>query len=213
MLEQELKNIWKNSAKIEKVKFDTSRLLIEINDRMTQLERGIRRRDRREIGTALVSIPVFAYIAYVIPFPLTKVGAILAILNFVYFIYRLRTNKKRKRPTQLDASFANQLENQKANLKEESRLLNTVEYWFLIPAFIPYCLSIIGLGNPADYDWNSDVARMFFPLPLSAKITSIVIAVVMFTLIIWVNKRVVKKTLKPMIADIENIQEQLEKVF
>lgn len=211
MLEQELKEIWKHSADGEKIKFDLSRLMIELNGKMNRIERGIRRRDRSEIITSILAIPIFGYLAYEVPFPLTKVGLILAIIGFVWVIYKYRVNKKNKFPTRLNLSFREQLENQKANMAQEAQLLDTVLYWFLIPSFIPYTISILGLGNPDEYGWSNRIANELLPIPFIYKLASLVLAAVIYAAILWTNKRILKKTLQPLIKDIEQVQYQLEK--
>ena len=54
MLEQELKEIWKNSSQKEKIKFETSRLLIDLKSKMDHIEKAIHRRDRTEIAASIL---------------------------------------------------------------------------------------------------------------------------------------------------------------
>lgn len=212
MLEQELKEIWKNSADGEKIKFDLSRLMMELNKKMNQMERSIRRRDRREIFTAIIAIPIFGYLAYEVPFPITKIGLILAMIGFGWGIYKFRANKKNKLPTRLNLSFREQLENQKANMVQEAKLLDTVLYWFLIPSFFPYAISILGFGNPADYGWSHPLINELLPIPFIYKVAYLVLGIIIYGAILWTNKWVLKKTVQPLIKDIERVQQQMEKI-
>ncbi len=150
MLEQELKNIWKNSSQAAKIKFDLSRLLSALNGKMNRIEKSIRRRDITETTVAILMIPVFGYFAYEIPFPLTKVGSILIIIWLGYLIFKLRDVKKHKPRVDLTLSFREQLENQKAYMLQQARLLDTVLYWYLLPPFIANAILVLGLGNPAE---------------------------------------------------------------
>ena len=59
MLEQELKNIWQNSPQKEIVKFEKSKLLIDLNYDLNKFEKSIKNRDRREIVAAIIVFIVF----------------------------------------------------------------------------------------------------------------------------------------------------------
>lgn len=212
MIEQELKEIWKNSSQIEKIKFDLSRLMMDLENKTTKIERVIRRRDRTEIGTAIFAIPMFALFAYEIPFPISKVGIILSMFWFGYVIYRLKSVQKYKRPADLSSSFKEQLENQKFHLQKQFHLLNTILYWYLIPPFVFFSITIYGFGDPADYGWSNWVANQIFPLSLTAKIANIVVCVLLYAAIYWMNISACRKTLSPVIKEIERVQSQLNQV-
>jgi len=210
MLEQELKEIWRNSSQEEKIKFDLSRLIIDLNDKTSSIEKNIRRRDNTDFVTAILSVPIFGYIAYVIPFPITKVGIILAMIGFIWGIIKRRNHKKNKLPIQLNLTFREQLKNQRINMLKEVRLLDTVLYWFIIPSFIPYAISIIGLGDPTEYGWSNTMLNQLLPISLSYKMANLIFAVAIFATILWTNKRIIRKTLKPLIKDIDKVMHQLE---
>ncbi|WP_024769092.1 hypothetical protein [Aquimarina macrocephali] len=210
MLEQELKEIWKNSSETERIKFDLSKLMIELNDKINRFERAFRRRDREELITAIISIPIFGYIAYLIPFPITKIGVVLAMIGFIWGIFERRNHRKQKAPVNLILSFQEQLKNQKNNIHREVKRYDTVLYWFLIPNFIPYTISIIGLGDPTEYGLSNTILNQLLPISFIYKIGSLVFAVVIFIAIFWAYKRVIRKQFKPLIEDIDKVMHQLE---
>ena len=105
MLEQELKEIWRNSSRTEKIKFETSRLLIDLKNKINRMEKSIRNRDIAEITTAILMIPVFGYFAYEIPFMVTKVGCILTMIWVGYLIFKLKDVKRHKLPINLVLSY------------------------------------------------------------------------------------------------------------
>ncbi|WP_074407707.1 hypothetical protein [Aquimarina megaterium] len=210
MLEQELKEIWKNSSETERIKFDLSKLMIELNDKINRFERAFRRRDREELITTVISIPIFGCIAYLIPFPITKVGVILAMIGFIWGIFERRNHRKQKAPINLTLPFQEQLENQKNNMYREVKRYDTVLYWFLIPSFIPYAISIIGLGDPTEYGLSNTILNQLLPISFIYKIGSLVFAVVIFVAIFWAYKRVIRKQFKPLIKDIDKVMHQLK---
>ncbi len=209
MLEQELKDLWRNSPEEEKIRFDLSRLLIDLNGQLADLNARIKRRDRNDIITMLVSIPVFCYLVNIIPFPITKTGLVLAILGTIWHVFKRRNHYLRRLPVDHTKPFKEQLEVQKLNLLHEEKLMSTVLYWFLIPSFIPFAVSILGLGNPADYGWSNFFVDQVLPMPLIYKLAHLMFAVIVFWVIYWENNRIVKQTLKPMIKEIEEAQQEL----
>lgn len=209
MLEQELKNIWKSSSEIERIKFDLSRLMMDLNDKMKGLERAIRRRDRREIGAAVIGIPLFAYLAYELPFPVAKLAALLNIGHFIYLIIKFRRMQKKKRPVDFAASFTEQLDHQKSDMQEQVRLLDSVLWWYVLPPYLLNIMLIAGIGDPATYDW-APLLKDSVPVMATEKITMIMGLGIFYALIVWMNKRAVKKTLKPTISEIDRVLLQLE---
>lgn len=209
MLEQELKDLWRNAPEKERIKFDLSRLLLDLNGQLNDLNARIKRRDRNDIITMLIGIPVFSYLIYVIPFPITKTGLVLAILGMVWYVFKLRNHYLHRLPVDYTKPFKVQLEVQKLNLLHEEKLMSTVLYWFLIPSFIPFAVSIMGLGNPVHYGWSNFFVDQVLPMPLVYKLAYLTFAVIVFGAIYWENNRIVKQTLKPLIREIEEAQQEL----
>jgi uncharacterized membrane protein len=210
MLETELKEIWKNSSAEERIKFDLSRLIIDVNEKVSKLEQAIRSRDIADLVTSLVSIPIFGFLAYVVPFPVTRIGILLAMVGFIWNIIAKRIHQKKKQPVSATTSFREQLAVQKSRLLQEIRLSDTVLYWFLLPGFIPFAVSILGLGDPMAYGLTNELINQILPMSFAFKLGNLLFAVVVFGAIYWANKRNIRKTLVPMIEDIENAQQQLE---
>lgn len=209
MIEQELKNIWRNSSQVEKIKFDLSRLLIDLNDKATHLNNVIRKRDRREIIASAIGAIMFIYFAYEIPFIITKIGCLLSVSWFIYLVFKLRDNRRLKRPTDLTLPFKEQLENQRQNMEQEARLLNSVLYWYVLPPFIANIVFIFGVGDPTAFGWEPQLID-FIPVTMASKFSMIGFIALFSTFIVWLNKRAVKKTLNPIIQDIDRVQQQLE---
>jgi hypothetical protein len=210
MLEQELKNIWRNSSKTERIKFETSRLMIDLNKKMNRFEKAIHYRDIREIFSSVLGILLFGYFTYEIPFVLTKAASFFGMIWFAYVIYRFRSAKKQKLSPNLSLTFREQLENQKSNMLQQARLLDTVFYWYLLPPFIMNILFVLGLGDPNEYDWSNTIANELLPIPPINKIIYLIFIAVLYAGILWLNKRAVKKDIKPVIKEIERVQLQLE---
>lgn len=184
--------------------------MMELETKTTKIERDIRKRDRRKIGTSIAAVPVFIYLAFEIPFPISKVGLVLTIFWFLYVIYRLRSVQKYKRPIDLSTSFRQQLSNQKRHLQKQFELISTVLYWYLLPAFVFFCLTIYGFGDPADYGWDNWLAVNVFPFSLAAKWANVGVCIVLYAVIYRSNINSSRKNLTPLIEEIERVEEQLD---
>jgi len=218
MLEQELKDIWKNSSQEEKISFDLSQLMVELNRKIDRLKKIIHRRDLREIGASIFGIIGFSYLGYEIPFPITKIACVLTIGWFFYVIYKLRKNKKQKITVDISLPFVEQMTNQKANLLRELQLLKSVLYWYVIPPVIFNILFIFGFGNPAEYEWNPWLIKKLtlenslylLPIALNVKLLYISGTLLFNVFIIWINKRAVRISLLPLIENADTIISELE---
>ncbi len=96
MIEEELIKIWQSSPNQERVKFEKSRLMIDVQSSMDHFHRKIKYRDLREQIAVAIIIPVFAYYAYSIPHLLSKVASVLIIGYALFVAIRIKKAKKHK---------------------------------------------------------------------------------------------------------------------
>ena len=169
MLEQELKNIWKNSSKTARISIETDRLVQEFDTKMTTIQKNIRKRAVREISASVFGILLFSFLAYEIPFPITKFSCFLSILWFAYVIYKFRKSNQQNSSEKLSLPLKEQLTHKKQLLQQQLKLLNSAAYWYAAPSLITNFIFIIGLRNPADYNWTNQIAESLLPLSVNAK--------------------------------------------
>ena len=210
MLEQELKNIWKNASKTAAIDIETDKLIEEFDVKITSIQKKIRKRDTREITASVIGIIFFSYLAYEIPFPITKFSCFLSIGWFVYVIYKFKKSKKQNTTEKLSVPLTKQLACKKILIKQQIKLLNSAAYWYAGFSFITNFIFILGLENPADYIWKNQLAENLLPITTSTKITTLIGLAFFYIFIAWINKRVVKKELQPILRNIETIQQQLQ---
>lgn len=210
MIEQELKNIWRNSSETSKIQFDMTQLFNDFKTGMENRERIVRIRDRREIFGAIIAIVIFGYFAYYTPFIVSKTGAILMIASYVFYILKLRANRKSKHTQNLFLPIEEQLQHQKQFMMNQAKLLGTVLYWMALPMFFSYLLFIWGTGDPSQYQIPSLLAEVL-PVKLSSKITWSIFMAIIYLYIVRLNKRAVAVNWKPLIKQIDTIINQLKK--
>ena len=210
MLEQELKNIWKNSSKTARISIETDRLVQEFDTKMTTIQKNIRKRDVREISASVFGILLFSFLAYEIPFPITKFSCLLSILWFAYVIYKFRKSNQQNSSEKLSLPLKEQLTHKKQLLQQQLKLLNSTGYWYAGPSFITNFIFIIGLRNPADYNWTNQIAENLLPLTVNAKVGTIIGLGIFYLLVVWVHKIAAKKDVHPILKSIEAIQQQIK---
>ncbi len=210
MLEQKLKEIWKNSSQKEHISIETSQLIKELNTKMSSIQKVIKIRDIREISASAIGMLIFIYLLYEIPFPITRLACSLSIVWFAYVIFKLRKSKTQHITSHLDLSMKDQLADQEAAIQHQADLLDSIAYWYAIPPFIINCIFLLGLGNPADYNWTNSLAGSILPLTVNLKIITIIGLAFFYAFIIWINKRAARKEIKPILKNIAIIQQQLD---
>jgi len=209
MLEQELKNIWNNSSQTAEISIETNQLVGELNARVHSIQKQIRNRDVREITASVIGILIFSYFLYEIPFPITKLACSLSIIWFALVIFKSRKSRKQNMTTNLSLSMTAQLAHQETTMQQQASLLNSAAYWYSIPSFITNFIFIVGLENPADYDWTNSIANSVLPLSVNLKIITLIGLAFFYSFTIWLNKRAVIRVLKPLLENIKTMQQQL----
>ena len=210
MLEQELKNIWKNYSKTARISIETDRLVQEFDTKMTTIQKNIRKRDVREISASVFGILLFSFLAYEIPFPITKFSCFLSILWFAYVIYKFRKSNQQNSSEKLSLPLKEQLTHKKQLLQQQLKLLNSAAYWYAAPSLITNFIFIIGLRNPADYNWTNKIAESLLPLSVNAKAGTLIGLGIFYLLVVWVHKIAAKKDVHPILKSIEAIQQQIK---
>ncbi len=210
MLEQELKDIWKNSSQTGQISIETKQLTEELNTKINSIQKKIRSRDITEISASVIGILLFGYLLFEIPFPITKVACSLAIAWFVFVIVKFRKSKLQNTKTDFSLTISNQLNNVKKSMLHQSSLLDSALYWYAIPPFIMNFIFILGLENPIDYNWSSSVAESLLPLSFNFKIITLVGLASFYAFTFWVNKRTLNKDVKPTLERIEKLQQQIK---
>lgn len=210
MLEQELKNIWNNSSQTAKISIETQHLIEELNTKVNSIQKQIRIRDIREISASVIGILIYSYLLYEIPFPITKLSCAFSIIWFVFVIFKFRKSKKQNTKNNLSLSMTEELAHQEITMQQQVVMLDSSAYWYVIPPFIINFIFISGLGNPIDYHWTNSIAENLLPLSINLKMGTLIGLTFFYTFIIWINKRVVTKDIKPLLENIKTMRQQLQ---
>lgn len=194
-MEEELIKIWQSSPNQERVKFEKSRLMIDVQSSIDRLHREIKNRDLREQLAAAIVIPVFAYYAYAIPHLLTKVASVLIVSWAVYIVMRLRNAKKNK-PSAFTETYLEYLHKTREYLHIQKQLLDSVFYWYILPGMTLTMLFVLGFGV---------AGRVAYIIKMALGNVALAIATY------FLNKRGVKKQIMPRLVKVDELIALMEK--
>jgi len=196
MIEDELINIWQSSSNQERVKFEKSKLMIELQSSLDYLNRWWKFGVRVEIVAAFIAIPIFVFITFWIPYTSSKIASAFIIIYVVFVITRLTSIKKFK-PSDLEENYLTYLKKSRKYLEAQGNLLETYKYWGMTPLYPIIFLFVFD----------------FWEIPSKR----IVIVILFFNMIgmhifaYFFHKRRVKNEIKPRIKRVDEVIESLKK--
>lgn len=168
--------------------------LADVRARATRFQSRIRTRNFIEYAAAALVIGVFGWMAWLIPEPAVKAGAVLIILGALYVCWKLHALAGAESVSGPDTA-SSLAEFHRAQLVRQRTALASVWQWYLAP-FVPGMLVFI-LGTSLSADTN---------LPMAARLvsaaTSLGMGAAIFGTVWWLNQRVVKR-LDREIAEID----------
>lgn len=195
MIEEELVKIWQSSPNHEVVKFEKSRLMLDVQSGIDRFNKLVKNRDLREMAGGVIAVPIMAYIGFRSPYLLTKIGAVLSIISGLYVVLRLN-NARRQGIGSLNTTYLQYLYDHKLNVRAQIHLLETVLYWYILPFYISISLMLLG---PYLEHGNLD---SFLIKQIGATIFALVIY--------YLNQQAIKKTLHPRLTKIDELIHLME---
>ena len=190
---QDFKAIWQAGNNKDFVKFKPEQISKEIISKLDNFNKAVKRNAYTEIVVSIMLIPVFSYLAIEIPFMLSKIGAIIITLSMILIIYKMLQSQQ-KENEKFDLPIQSFLLNRKQLLLNQIKLIDNVLYWYILPPGIGVLLFVIGAS-----------ASLF------SLIISLVLSVLVYVFIYIINKRAVKKRFKPLLEELENCINELNK--
>ncbi len=175
------------------VKIDSDALVKLVRRNQKTMETTIFWRDFREVGIALMLVPVWIWMGQSDDLPWTWYLVVPALLWIAGFLIVDRRAQQRKQPQPGD-SLRESVEHSLAQITHQIRLLKTVFRWYLLPIALPLVVFQLHGGLLA----SGLVARLIF-----------------FVLICWgvyeLNQWAVRKDLEPRRDELQNFLESLDR--
>ena len=196
MIEEELIKIWKTSPFQEQVKFERSRLMMDVQANLDQFHKSMKWLYLRESLGAIATIPMFTYFVFQAPNIVSKIGAGLIALWACYILFVVKKTKK-KSPDGSTANYMQFLKDTKDYLDLQMKLRLSIFYWYVLP-FLSFCyLFMLGfiLEKSADL--------VFI---LGAGIYCLVIGIAIY----YLNRRSAKKFVGPKLEKVTSLIKTME---
>ncbi|WP_424003658.1 hypothetical protein [Maribacter sp. IgM3_T14_3] len=195
MIEDELIKIWQSSSNQECIKFEKSKLMIELQSSLKRLDKWWNYIELSETVLAIFGVLLSTFLLFKIPFILTKIALALMIICAVYLIIKYRGVKKFQ-PSDLENNYLNYLKKNREYLQAQKKFLKTYFYWGILPVYPIMLLFTISV-------WEK------VPIHLIALINLATIGIGIYGY--FLNKKRVKREITPRISGINELINQLEK--
>lgn len=142
-MEDELIKIWQSSPEIEQVKFEKSRLILDMQSSLERFHRLIKYSLLVEQIAVIIIIPIFLFIVYWVPPVLSKIASFLIVLWAIWYMFRLRKIKERQ-PKSITLNYLEYLKKNRGYLRYLKNMTDTAMYWYILPPMTFYFMFIIG---------------------------------------------------------------------
>jgi uncharacterized membrane protein len=197
MIEDELIKIWQSSSNQERIKFEKSKLMIELQSSLNRLHRWWNYLELSETFLAVFGVLLSILLLFKIPFILTKIALALMIICAVYLIIKYRGVKK-FHPNDLEENYLNYIKKNKEYLLVQKKFLRTYVYWGILPVFPIMILFTISI-------WKKIPENFIIGL-IFINIATIGMGVYGY----FLNKKRVKKEITPRISRVNELINKLE---
>lgn len=191
MKEDELKKIWKSSPDEELIRLEKSRLISNMQSDVDRWIKMLKNRDSYLLTGILFSTILLGIMAYTVPFILSKIGAILCLLSFIYWYIRYKQVKKLK-PRSYSETFIDYLFKIRKYLKNEKKFSDQILYSLFLPVTLGAVLFRFG------YFINTQESLLKI-------IGIIVISTIGYFIYIWTNAQITSRLQK-----VEDMIESME---
>jgi hypothetical protein len=124
MIEDELIKIWQSSSKQELIKFEKSKLMIELQSSLKRLHRWWNYLELSESILAVLGVLLSILLFFKLPFIPIKIALALMIICAIYLIIKYQGVKKFK-PSDLEENYLNYLKKNREYLQTQKRFLKT----------------------------------------------------------------------------------------
>jgi hypothetical protein len=190
---ESFKQTWQTQTSQTRLAIDADLLLEEVQRNQRRFTATIFWRDVREVGIALVLVPVWIYLGRKSSQPWTWYLTVPALLWVAGFMFVDRMYHKR-RPPELGEPLRQRIEGSLAQVEHQIWLLRNVFWWYLLPLI----LSILAYVSQVTWQERSGGWLIALAMALVVSLVVIVMAAVY-----WVNRKAVQSYLEPQRQELE----------
>lgn len=199
-MEDELKKAWQSQAAPPRLTLDPGLVLNEVRRNERQFAAMIFRRDLREIGGALLLVPVWIYLGMLTDSPWSWYLAVPTLLWIAGFMTVDRLRQRRRQPAPGD-TLRSHVVRSLAQVEHQIWLLRNVLWWYLLPPFGAIMVF------PAQRAWQSRDDGW----PALGEFAGVALTFVFVGWVIyWLNQYAVRKELEPRRKELQDLLGSLD---
>jgi len=143
-MEDELIKIWQSSPEQEQIKFEKSRLILEMQSSLNRFHRFVKYRVLiDQIGT-ITMIPVLLFSIYIVPPILVKIASFLIVIWVIWYMLQL-IEAKRREPESVTLNYLEYLKKNRDYMIYLKKTIVKSMYSYALLALPAYFLSIAGV--------------------------------------------------------------------
>lgn len=193
MSPDDFQKAWQASSSQSRVTIDADLLLKEVQRNQQQFAYTILARDIREVGVALILIPVWLYLGARLSLPWTWYLTIPGLIWVAAFMLVDRRRHRQLAP-EPDGPLREQIKYSLAQVEHQIWLLRNVLWWYILPIAVP-CLAFFAHNTwrIRSLGWNAALSFLFCVAFLSG--------VTVF--VYWLNQKAVRSVLEPRRQELE----------
>ena len=195
MIEDELIKIWQASSNQERIKFEKSKLMLELDSSLERFQSWWKNMERVNVVSGWVTVLGFIPAIIWVPYTSMKISSALIMVWAIYIGTRGKSVRKFK-PSDLEESYLIYLEKTKTYLLAQKRFFETSLNWRVLTILPVYILFFTGI-------WNKPLARYVGVISFFALAGILIYAY-------YKNKRIVTNKINPRIARVDELVKKLK---
>lgn len=192
MTDEEMKKLWQQVSQKESIQLNQTQLLMNLQNKLSGIDKAVKHRDRLEILAAIIVILFFGSVLYFSSSLQARIGCGIIIASSIFIIYKLVAARQVDPVINVNESVKEHLLASRLKINTQARLLGSVLYWYIFP---PYIGLVLLTTSSAGSLWFS-----IFYIPAVS---------IFFYFIYRLNKKAAHK-LNPIIEQIDQAIEELE---
>ena len=168
-------------------------IMESVQQRLVYFHKMIRRRDRFEIGAAILGAVFFAFLFVVENNALSRIGSGIIVAGSALIVLKLKLAHQDRHHSKAQLNLAEYLEAERERVQAQIRLLRSVPLWYLGPILLGANLFVAGF-------------RSFFPEAFGFLVVSLLLSAFIY----WLNLQAVRHQLLPMRCELDSLIGELE---
>ncbi len=197
---EEFRQAWQMQTSQRLPSADAELLLEDVQQKKRSLRTAVFWRDVREVGVALLLVPLWFFFGVTLSLPWTWYLVVPGLLWIAGYLLVDRIRHQR-RPTKQGEPLRHCVEASLAQVEHQIWLLRNVHWWYLLPLLVPM---LVFFGHVS---WNDPLGGWWSTVPL---LIAAAVVVMVFAGVWWVNQKAVRADLEPRRRELAGLLRGLE---